>query len=407
MIETWASMKSFRPKGESDGEAPPAGRNGERDFHGETRSNETHASTTDPAARLTRRGRGREAKLCYAAHVVMENRNGLAVAARVTQATGTGERDECARRPRKSAPSSEQRRTAPGPRPGRPRRGIVRRRLNAATPSSRRIRRMVDSPGRRGEGAVMSITVTGIDRYPVKGLSAEPLAATDLTVGEGVSGDRRFALALPSTWFDPDRPQWLPKTGFLMLMRNERLAALDTRYDAGEGILTIRREGKPVARGKITTPVGRAMIEEFFDAYMQGEIAGKPRLVAAPAGHMFSDHRNKVLSIINLATVRDLERVVGQPVDPRRFRANLYLEGADPWAEFDWVDRDVDVGEARLRVTARIDRCAATTVRPGVGTRDINVPKALQRGFGHVDCGVYARVTADGRVAVGDRVQPP
>ena len=250
----------------------------------------------------------------------------------------------------------------------------------------------------------MSITVAGINRFPVKGLSAEALEAADLTVGEGVAGDRRFALALSSTRFDADTPRWLPKTSFLMLMRNARLAALETRYDAGEGILTIRRDGKQVARGKITTPVGRAMIEAFFDAYMRGEIAGRPRLIAAPGGHMFSDHQNKVLSIINLATVRDLERVVGQPVDPLRFRANLYLEDAAPWAEFDWVDRDIAVGEAGLRITARIDRCAATTVRPGAGTRDINVPKALQRGFGHVDCGVYARVTTDGRIAVGDPV---
>ena len=252
----------------------------------------------------------------------------------------------------------------------------------------------------------MSITVTSINRYPIKGLSAEPLEAADLTVGEGVVGDRRVALALSSTRFDADKPQWLPKTSFLMLMRNARLAALETRYDAGEGILTVRREGKQVAKGKITTPVGRAMIEEFFDAYMRGEVAGRPRLVAAPGGHMFSDHQNKVLSIINLATVRDLERVVGEPVDPLRFRANLYLEGAAPWAEFDWVDGDIAVGEARLRVTARIDRCAATTVRPGAGIRDINIPKALQRGFGHIDCGVYGRVTADGRIAVGDPVQP-
>lgn len=252
----------------------------------------------------------------------------------------------------------------------------------------------------------MSITVAGINRYPIKGLSAEPLEAADLTAGEGVAGDRRFALALSSARFDTDKPHWLPKTSFLMLMRNERLAALETQFDGDEGILTIRREGKPVARGKITTPVGRAMIEEFFDAYMKGEIAGKPRLVAAPVGHMFSDHQNKVLSIINLATVRDLERVVGQPVDPVRFRANLYLEGADPWAEFDWVDGDIAVGGARLRVTARIDRCAATTVRPGAGVRDINIPKALQRGFGHIDCGVYASVTTDGRIAVGDAVQP-
>lgn len=93
LIEAWASMKSFRPKGESDDEAPPAGRNSERNFHGEKRSNETHASTADPDARLMRKGPGKEAKLCYAGHVVMENRNGLVVAAQVTPATGTAERD--------------------------------------------------------------------------------------------------------------------------------------------------------------------------------------------------------------------------------------------------------------------------------------------------------------------------
>lgn len=100
LIEAWASMKSFRPRGESDGDGGPppadrhcAGRNAERDFHGEKRANETHASTTDPDARLLRKGVGKEAKLCHVGHVVMENRNGLAVAAQLTPATGTAERD--------------------------------------------------------------------------------------------------------------------------------------------------------------------------------------------------------------------------------------------------------------------------------------------------------------------------
>ncbi len=92
LIEAWASMKSFRPK---DGSGPPPGpgRNGERDFHGEKRSNETHASTTDPDARLTRKGSGQGAKLAYMGHVLMENRHGLAVDARLTRASGTAERE--------------------------------------------------------------------------------------------------------------------------------------------------------------------------------------------------------------------------------------------------------------------------------------------------------------------------
>ncbi len=92
LIEAWASMKSFRPKG-GGGDGPGPGRNAERDFHGERRSNETHQSTTDPDARLYRKGAGKESRLCYMGHALMENRNGLAVGGGVTQASGTAERD--------------------------------------------------------------------------------------------------------------------------------------------------------------------------------------------------------------------------------------------------------------------------------------------------------------------------
>lgn len=91
MIEAWASHKSFRPKDDDDGSSGGVG--SERDFHGERRKNDTHASTTDPEARLLRKGRGKEAKLCFLGHVITENRNGLVVASKTTQATGTAERE--------------------------------------------------------------------------------------------------------------------------------------------------------------------------------------------------------------------------------------------------------------------------------------------------------------------------
>jgi hypothetical protein len=97
LIEAFASMKSFKRKAEAGGD-PPAGdagggRNAERDFHGEKRSNDSHASTTDPDARLFRKGRGKEGKLCHMGHLLMENRNGLIVDVLVTPASGTAERD--------------------------------------------------------------------------------------------------------------------------------------------------------------------------------------------------------------------------------------------------------------------------------------------------------------------------
>jgi len=100
LIGAWASMKSFRPKDGSgrdgDGDASgvgQGGRNAERDFRGETRSNDTHASTTDPDARLFRKGNGQSSRLAFMGHVLMENRNGLVIAADLTRATGTAERD--------------------------------------------------------------------------------------------------------------------------------------------------------------------------------------------------------------------------------------------------------------------------------------------------------------------------
>ena len=92
LIEAWASTKSFRPKGDDGDDAPP-GRNAERDFHGEKRSNESHESTTDPDARLYRKGNGRESRLCYMGHALMENRSGLVVGGTLSRATGTAERE--------------------------------------------------------------------------------------------------------------------------------------------------------------------------------------------------------------------------------------------------------------------------------------------------------------------------
>ena len=113
---------------------------------------------------------------------------------------------------------------------------------------------------------------------------------------------------------------------FLMLMRNERLATLRTRFDDASHTLTITHEGREAARGDLRTPDGRAAIEHFFAAFCADELRGPPKVLHAP-GHSFSDVAAKVVSIINLASVAELENDVGAPVDPLRFRGNLYVDG--------------------------------------------------------------------------------
>lgn len=253
----------------------------------------------------------------------------------------------------------------------------------------------------------MTITIAHIRRYPVKGLTAETLDAVELVPGRGLPDDRRFAIALGSTPVDGPMIEWMPKTGFLSLLRHEKLAMLRARFDGETGVLAIERGGRQVARGKITEPIGRAMIEEFFDAYMGAEARGRPRLVEAAPDSVLSDQSTAVVSLINLASVRDLERVTGAPVDPVRFRGNLYVEGAEPWAEFGWVGGEIAVGGVRLAVEQPIGRCQATNVDPETGARDLNLPTDLKRGFGHTNMGVFAAVAAGGPVAVGDPVTPP
>jgi uncharacterized protein YcbX len=244
--------------------------------------------------------------------------------------------------------------------------------------------------------------IQAIYRYPIKGLSPEPMQRARLEVGETLPGDRLYALENGPSRFDPGLPRHQPKTRYLMLMRNERLATLKTRFDARSRTLVIALEGREAARGDLSTAQGRSAIEGFFAGFCPDELRGPPKLLHAP-GFSFSDVARKVVSIINLASVAALEQLMGAAVDPLRFRGNLYVTGWPAWRELDLVGEEIAIGsDARLKIVKRIVRCAATNVDPGTGIRDLAIPEALQRAYGHADCGIYAEVVTAGEIAVGD-----
>lgn len=246
--------------------------------------------------------------------------------------------------------------------------------------------------------------VRSLYRYPVKGLSPQALERARLAPGQTVPADRLYAIENGPIGFDPAAPQYFPKQRFLMLMKNERLAALRTDYDEASHTLTVQAEGREAARGDLRTAEGRAAIEAFFARYCADELRGPPKVLHGE-GHSFSDVAKKVVSIINLASVAELESVVGSAVDPLRFRANVYVAGWPAWHEFAVMGRTLAIGDARLKVVKRIVRCAATDVDPQTGIRDLSIPKTLLQNFDHMDCGVYAEVVAGGEIAVGDAVR--
>lgn len=252
----------------------------------------------------------------------------------------------------------------------------------------------------------MTIRIAALHRYPVKGLSPEHLTRATLAAGGYFPGDRLFAVENGPSGFDPAAPEHHPKVKFLMLMRNEALARLATRYDDATGELVIAEGGREAARGDLATPEGRLAVEAFFRRFMPEELRGPPKVLAAPEGYRFTDSPRGFVSIINLASVRDLEGRLGAPIDPLRFRGNIHVEGLEPWAEFDLVERELEtLTGVRLGVIKRIERCAATNVDPATGIRDLQIPKALMRLYGHFDCGIYCRVLAGGTIAEGERFQ--
>jgi uncharacterized protein YcbX len=253
------------------------------------------------------------------------------------------------------------------------------------------------------------VHVTALYRYPIKGLSPEPMQALELSRDGGVAHDRTYALALGTTHFERENPTPLDKGNFLMLRVNEELAQLDTHLDPETSVLTVQvGDGKGLL-ADLSTKAGRSEVESFFTSFAGAKTRGSIRLVDAP-NHKFTDvsvlspTMMRAISVINQETVRVLEGVVGRDIHPLRFRANVYIDGLEAGAELGWVDREVRIGPMRFRCALRTRRCAAIDVNPITAKRDEHLPKAIMKHFGHPDLGVYLEVLEDGMLTVGDAV---
>jgi hypothetical protein len=253
----------------------------------------------------------------------------------------------------------------------------------------------------------MSGHVAAIFRHPVKGFTPESLTHVDLAPGQGVPHDRLWAVENGPSGYDPAAPAFIPKSKFAVLAHIPRVAAARTRYDAASGAFSAEAEGRRGFTGRLQEPEGRDAFATWLTDFLGEDAQGPLKVVEATGGFRFTDHPQGHVSIVNLASVRDLSERVGMELDPLRFRANLYVEGWPAWAENDWVDRELMVGWARAKVFKPIVRCAATHVNPTTAERDIDLVKALFDNYGHMLCGIYIQMTSGGRVGLGDAVTAP
>jgi uncharacterized protein YcbX len=254
------------------------------------------------------------------------------------------------------------------------------------------------------------MNVESLYRYPVKGLTPEPLDQAALNPGRCIPWDRAFALSQGDSAFDITQPIWVPKSNFMCLLKNARIAALKTRFDDATGHLHITQPDGTHLHHAALTPEGQAALTAFFTAYLGPEARfgpehRAPNFVHVP-NHSFCDHRTQVISLIGLGSLAALESAAGAPRDKRRFRANIYIADIDPWAEFTWLNRKIAIGPDVIAIVQeRIDRCGATTVNPDTAERDANPVLELKRNFGHIELGIFAEILQPGTVRPGDPIR--
>jgi uncharacterized protein YcbX len=248
-----------------------------------------------------------------------------------------------------------------------------------------------------GQGHIASLW-----RHPVKGFTPERLASAALEAGGFFPGDRLYAVEDGPSGFDPTAPAWTPKMKFTVLAKIAAVARVRTAYDEASGVLTARAEGRAGFSGDLRAAAGREAFAAWLTDFLGEEARGPLKVVQAP-GHRFTDHPVGHVSVINLASVRDLEARTGRRIDPLRFRANLYVDGWPAWIEEGAGEGAVlQLGPARAHKFSPIVRCAATEVDPATGERDLAVPKALFDNYGHMHCGIYVHIDAGGTIGEGD-----
>lgn len=258
-------------------------------------------------------------------------------------------------------------------------------------------------------------TIDSLYRYPVKGLTPERLDRVALQAGHAFPADRLFALAKPNGAYSADDFVPLSKREYFVLMNTDRLAGLTTRFDPETRTMRVAVQGHPVLEADLGTAEGR---EEFVELYARVTDLpdGVRPVLAQQPGYNFTDNANdgprmmNTISLINRASIRDFEQRIGRELDPLRFRANVYLDGLEPWAEREWIGRELQLGgsETEAGVTVRVveetERCAATEVDPTTARRDVPVVRLLHEHYGHEIMGVFAEVLTAGTLSVGDSI---
>ncbi|MDZ4309274.1 MAG: MOSC domain-containing protein [Cypionkella sp.] len=243
----------------------------------------------------------------------------------------------------------------------------------------------------------MTGRLADIYRHPIKGHGREALASVRLLAGECMAWDRHWAVAHEAAKLVPG---WNRCVNFARGAKAPALMAITSSLDEATATVTLHHP----ERGEITfRPDDRADLPRFLAwvAPLNPAERAQPMAIVT-AGRGMTDTQLPALSILSTASLADLSARMGIALSKDRWRGNLWLDGAAPWAELGWVGKHLAIGGAVLRIEERIERCSATTVDPETGRPNAPTLQALNQHFGHQDFGVYGVVVESGPIAVGD-----
>jgi len=258
--------------------------------------------------------------------------------------------------------------------------------------------------------------VAALYRYPVKGMTPEPVEQLRVGGDGAVEGDRVLGFLLADAG-EPPRGEWWPKTAFVVLMNTPGLARFDVRLDSEGRRLAICIGDAVFGEAELDDEASRQQLANEVTAYVVGlphsPLVGHPeraplRLVGDGMTPRYHDRGANHVTIINRASVRALAEALGDEVDERRFRGNVLVEGLAPFEEQTWQGRRVRIGEAEFAVTTPVIRCVATEADPTLGEWNLPVLKTLVHAFAQdrPTMGVLAEPRrGGGAMAVGDAIE--
>jgi len=247
--------------------------------------------------------------------------------------------------------------------------------------------------------------ITDILQYPIKGLSEESLTSTELVVESGMPADRVFAISHGKSLFDHDNPAWIDRKHFVVVAHSPEIGPIHCRFDHVSQALSLSYDGKIILQSQADAPDINAQLTKVLTEVIKNGQPGPYRLVTAN-NRRLTDSPTNTISIMNTKSLRAIEKAVGQRLDKRRFRGNIWFDGDHAWQEHDWVGKPIYIGGAKLLVTDPIERCAAIDADPELGIRNLGVLKQLNQSFKHVHFGVLAEVEFAGSVKLGDSIAP-